>query len=147
MAIEKDIELCQILEEVVLRNKSGMPAKQIASAMCWPTHKLYELYDPESTRHIWVQDVIQLYLITRDDRLIQAIAGKCDGVYVFLQSDDDRVADLAVALKEVGEFCSETAKALKDNIITDDERKRISKEYKEAITALIAVGKRCGVEI
>jgi hypothetical protein len=72
MATPKDYDLSIAAKKVILDNAAGVGARDIAAAMGSDEFRLYELANPYSTRHIWLQDAIQLFLCGgRDDRLFQ----------------------------------------------------------------------------
>ncbi|MGD8718373.1 MAG: hypothetical protein PVH29_06070 [Candidatus Zixiibacteriota bacterium] len=148
MATPKDHDLCIATKKVILDNAAGIPAKDIAAAMGWSEFKLYELADPESTRHIWITDAISLFFCGgRDPRLFEEACRKVGGVFVDLKQYAGRgaEADLADVLREAGDFCSKAAAALGDGKVTASERDRLDREGAEAIAAIVAFLGRAGV--
>jgi len=142
MPAYKDPEICEAARLVIVENAVGVPAKAIAAAMGWSVFKLYELADPESTRHIWDIDIISLFLCGgRDDRLLQALCRKLGGVFVDLQQygpGKRAEGELAAVLREAGDFCAKAARALEDGKVTAREKDHLREEGEEAVRAVVA---------
>lgn len=148
MATPKDHDLCIAAKKVIIDNAANIPAKDIAAALGVSEFYLYELANPDSTRHLWITDMISLFLCGgRDDRLFQETCSKVGGVFVDLRKYEGRGAEgnLAEVLREAGDFCSKAADALDDGKVTARERDRLSREGAEAIVAIVTFLARVGV--
>jgi hypothetical protein len=149
MPTPKDDDLCRAAKQVILDNAAGVPAKAIAAAMGWNEFKLYELADPDSTRHLWLTDMISLFLCGgRDDRLFQETCRKVGGVFVDLERYAGRSGEAALAevLRESGDFCAKAADALADGKVSARERDHLYREGAEAIAAIVVFLARAGVK-
>ena len=149
MPTPKDHDLCIAAKKVILDNAAGIRARDIAAAMGLDEFKLYELANPDSTRHLWITDMIQLFLCGgRDDRLFQEACGKVGGIFVDVEKyvGRDAEADLADVLREAGDFCAKGADALADGKVTPGERDHLRREGAEAIVAIVAFLARAGVK-
>ncbi len=150
MATPKDHDLCIAAKKVILDNTAGIRARDVAAALGVSEFYLYELANPDSTRHLWITDMISLFLCGgRDDRLFQEACKKVGGVFVDLKKYAGRSAEgnLAAVLRESGDFCAKAADALDDGKVTPRERDHLYREGAEAIAAIVAFLLRSGVTL
>jgi len=153
MSSTKNPEISRAVRAVICENANPYRynAKTIAAAMgLRDEYAAYELANPDSTRHVWAEDVISLFLCSgRDPRVFDEICRQVGAVFVDLDKFNHAQAEvpLATAMREASEFFAEAARDLEDGKITPLERVHLEREAREAIAAVVAFCARVGVAL
>lgn len=103
---------------------------------------LYELANPESTRHLHAEEIVALFKASgRDPRLIEAVCEKCGGAFVDLEPyrEGRGVADLAAVMEVAAVFVKECAAALAaGEDLTAKRKQDLDRRASVALNAIVA---------
>jgi len=143
MATEKNADVCAAIKATFHEPRDRrVNAKQLAEDInVRDEFALYELANPNSTQHVYVEHVIALFKASnRDPRVLDVVCGKCGGVFVDLESYRGAKGEgrLAGAMKAAAVFFKEGAEALEDGRVTPLERAAMEKKARAAIATIVA---------
>lgn len=136
--------LMDLLQDLVKHAPNGLTADQVAERLgkAYPT-LMNELNPAIDSHKFGLQLLIPLMEIVNSDLPAHYIAGARGGVFVRLPKsrcvEASAQHQCLIAVKEFGELVAQTADALSDNRLTEQDRKAILREGREAVTAIMVL--------
>lgn len=116
-------------------------AKALAAAMGVQYKTLLNKVNPNQTsHHLSLQEALRLMQVTRDTRVMDALAEALGGQFICSpdvgQGDPKLMQDLAEMTMRFGELMREVANDIADTVISNNELARIEKEADQLRSAL-----------
>lgn len=116
-------------------------AKALAAAMGVQHKTLLNKVNPnQSSHHLSLHEALRLMLVTKDTRVMDALADALGGQFIcspdVAQGDPKLMQDLAEMTLRFGELMREVANDIADTVISNNELARIEKEADQLRSAL-----------
>lgn len=121
--------------------------KRLAGLLDLPPTTLYTKADPHQASGLTAAELVRITLLSRDDRLIEAVSREVGGAFYRLpefseDSDADLLQMLCTLGAEEGEFCQQLLFFFNDRRISPDEFRRLDKELFDVVSAVAVIRAR-----
>lgn len=130
--------LASAVHAAISSNPMRLKGEAIAARMGVSTSALYSWGDPASKKPIPLERLVQLVLITGDNRPISALTEACGGSFVHNSSDtsSDCHTELMQTVQIFAAILRDAGSALADNIITPQELHNLQRKGPAAMLAI-----------
>lgn len=135
--------LAAVLHQTVKRAPNGQRAETIADLVGKPYHTLMSELSGQPLHKLGADLVLPIMEATGSDAPMHFLAREMGGVFIRLpevgSGSNPVQQQCLVAVKEFGELIGRTAEALADGRLSGEERRTITREGHEAVTAIMAL--------
>lgn len=132
-----------ILHRLAVRAPSGISAQSIADLLDWKYATMMSELSGQPGHKLGADRLLPLMDVTGSDAPMHFLARERGGVFIKLPPTGEGLGPVQqqclVAVREFGELVGDTAAALEDGTISQEERIKILRDGHDAVTAIMGL--------